>query len=579
MFKKIANRIIISITVLIIIAICFLAVFIDNLAKDNHQQVIRREMVEKVRILKLFLSSNSALGNRIIQSGDKTSIREISEIINLRISIIDGSGKVLADSAVNDPENLDNHIYRKEIIAARERGSGESERYSDTLKTPIKYYAEKHGDVFLRLAKPMNEIEASLKLLHRAILIMAVFLILISILMTILITRRITKPIVETIGFAETFSRGDYSHRILNYNDDDIGTLQKTLNRMADTIIDKMNNLILEQNKLQVTIENIQDGISVIDSSKRIIIANKAFSALLGIQSKTIQRVYYEVIRGSSFNSKIDYSLTRGETVTFQEETLNGRVCDVFITPIREEAAIQGILIVLHDITEKKRLDRLKTDLVGNLSHELKTPITILKGYLETVIGHLNEPEVCRPFIDKALINVDRQNSIINDMIKLNMLETLPSLPEEEIDLRQIITGCTDILQPKAAAKGITLRLEIGEQPLVTRGNRFLGEEVFFNIIDNAINYNVPDGTVTVTLMPAGKGGGRIISVEDTGIGIPSESVPRIFERFYRVDKSRSRATGGTGLGLSIVKHAADILGWEIRVESRNTGTRFFIEI
>ncbi|HNR89389.1 MAG TPA: ATP-binding protein [Spirochaetota bacterium] len=576
MFNTIGNKIIVSVAVLIAALIGALSLYVDARARDNHLHMVRRVMAEKADLLGLFLS-DGRLNRSALSRADAALMADIARIGDMRITVIARDGRVLADTEVADLSTLDNHRYRAEVMGALETGSGESVRYSDTLKANIMYYAELHHDLVVRVAKPLADAEASLARLRRAIVVAGLSAILLTVAGAFVLVRRVTRPVRETIAFAERFSAGDFSHRILNYNDDEIGTLQKALNRMADTIIEKMNGLILEQKKLQVTIESITDGIAVIDHSKRVLIANRAFLSLLDIRAAVFGRAYYEVVRGSSFNAKIEYSLARGVEARFMEALASGRYCEVFISPITEEKAVQGILIVLHDITEKRHLEELKTDLVGNLSHELKTPIAILRGYLETVSEHLNNPALCRELVDKALTNVDRQSSIVSDMVKLNMIETLPELPMEEVNPARIIEGCVEILQPKAGDRNIALARSLADVDVTVRGNRFLAEEVFFNIIDNAINYNVSDGTVRI--LGLRDQAGLVVTVADTGIGIPAESLPRLFERFYRVDKSRSRATGGTGLGLSIVKHAAEIMGWRVEASSDGTGTTFTVRI
>jgi two-component system phosphate regulon sensor histidine kinase PhoR len=347
---------------------------------------------------------------------------------------------------------------------------------------------------------------------------------------------------------------------------------------MADRIVRDMNMLVAEQNKLKTTLESINDGIAVIDKDKRIVIANRAFISLLGINTETTTgKIYYEAIRGSSLNKNIELSLKTGESAEFQEKLFSEKFCEIIIVPVKDKAELEGILLVLHDITEKKKIDQLKTDLIGNLSHELKTPIAILKGYLETIQLNPDDKEQNTDYIAKALINLERQNSIINDMLKLNMLETMKEASIEKINIKDIIFNCVEILNSKAIAKEIEINFNIDLLDNSIDGNKFLAEEIFFNVILNAINYNNQKGRIGIT---SEKKNGKItISISDTGIGIPEESIDRIFERFYRVDKSRSRATGGTGLGLSIVKHAAEMLGWKIRVESGNNGTTFLIEI
>ncbi|MDY6933273.1 MAG: ATP-binding protein [Spirochaetota bacterium] len=533
-------------------------------------------MKEKIKFIQLFMDERTDLLTHPQREIDNL-ISKISQIIDLRVTIVDHSGVVIADSDVDDVSVLGNHKYRIEIKNSISSGIGESIRYSSTLKIDMLYIALNYEYFVIRLSKPLYEIEESLSKLQRMIIIFSLFIIAIAAIIIAFISGKITRPIEETIDFSEHFSKGDYSRRILNYADDEIGTLQKSLNRVADIVVSEMNNLILEQNKLKITIESINDGIAVIDNNKRIILCNYAFISILDIGMNAIGKVYFEVIRGSELNIKIEHSLNIGEQIHFEETLYNGKICDVLIKPIKEEKTIQGILVVLYDVTEKKKMDQLKTDLVGNLSHELKTPIAIIRGYLETIKDHLHDPTQCREFIEKAMLNIDRQNSIINDMIKLNMLETMQSIQLEKINIQEIILNCIEILSSKAGSKDITITNSIDILNQNITGNRFLIEEIFFNLIDNAINYNNRNGKIHIDAERFDKQ--KIITISDTGIGIPEDSIDRIFERFYRVDKSRSRSSGGTGLGLSIVKHAISLLNWEVSVSSNAHGTKFILKI
>ncbi len=577
MLKKISNKIIISFTVIISILIIFLLVFFNNLVKDTHLKVIKREMSEKIRFLELHLTSSKNYQINIPSSRLKKAVTDVSKIIGLRITLIDFNGKVTADSDIKDPSTMDNHRYRIEINNAIKSDIGYSIRYSNTLKTDMLYYAHKSEKIIFRLAKPLTEIEESLSKLRSMTLFISFLALFISVIISIINTKRITKPIRETLDFADDFSNGEYSKRILNYSDDEIGTLQRALNKLADIIVEKMNNLILEQKKLNVTIETIQDGISVIDDKKKIIIANRAFNSFLDIKIQSNEKMYYEVIRNRELNMKIDYCISHGKSAYFEETLLNEKTVDVFINPIKEEKTLKGILVVLHDITERKKLDRLKTDLVGNISHELKTPIAIMKGYLETISDSLDNTELVKEFINKAIINADRQNSIVNDMLKLNLLETAPDFPIEKINIKDIIEGCIDLLSLKAVDKEIVFKINLEAVNHEIESNKFLAEEVFFNIIDNAISYNREEGDINISA--ENSNGKTKISIANTGIGIPKDSIERIFERFYRVNKSRSRSTGGTGLGLSIVKHVAGFLNWDIHVTSDEKETVFIIDI
>jgi two-component system phosphate regulon sensor histidine kinase PhoR len=408
------------------------------------------------------------------------------------------------------------------------------------------------------------------------VVFLGLFILLAALLITVYISYKITRPINATINFARHFSDGDYTRRILNYSNDEIGAVQRALNKMADTIVDKMENLLFERKKLQLTLESISDGIAVIDSEKRVLIANMAFLDYLDVENFTEMRLYYEVIRSRSLNSKIEYALVSGSVVNFEEKFNGSKILDVSIKPLLEEKDLQGILVVLHDVTEKKKIEQIKTDLVSNLSHELKTPVAIIRGYLETIEENLDDVAMSRSFIQKAIINAERQNSIINDILKLNMIESSHDYLAESVNIREVIENCVALLRPKAAGKAITLVADdLVAVDAVHQTARFLTEEIFFNIVDNAVNYTNERGSVVIRAEK--KGSERKIHIQDSGIGIPDDALDRVFERFYRVDKSRSRDTGGTGLGLSIVKHAADLLGWEISVQSGGRGTVFTV--
>jgi two-component system, OmpR family, phosphate regulon sensor histidine kinase PhoR len=577
MFWKISNRIIVSFVALIIILIAALLFLIIGHTREYYLSLLKREINEKINMVELEIKQ--APGNYLYGSirEREDRIRSLSRIINLRITLVDNSGAVIADSEYTRVDEMDNHKYRDEIQQAQRSGTGESIRYSSTLHSDLLYLARKSDAIIIRLAKPLAEVDESISRLFRYILAAGFAAALISGFLVIVIARRITRPIHETMSFASDFSDGDFSRRIRNYRNDEIGTLQRALNRLADTAQDKINGLIEEQNKLAVTIESIHDGIIVIGRDKRILLANKASLALLDLVTPVISRLFFEVIRNRSLNSRLEQVHADGKAAAFDEQLLNGRHCEIVINPVKEEETIQGMLLVVHDITEKKKIERMKTDLVSNLSHELKTPIAILRGYLETLEQYLADPAMARDLLQKALASVDRQDALINDILQLNRLETSADFLMETIELIDVIQGCVDILDHKALKNNISIRFDNNGIEGSVPGNRFLAEEIFFNIIDNGINYNHEGGSVDIDMK---KSGGRIlVSIKDTGIGIPADSIDRIFERFYRVDKSRSRATGGTGLGLSIAKHAAEILNWNISVESGGRGTMFVVEI
>jgi two-component system phosphate regulon sensor histidine kinase PhoR len=576
MLRNISNRIIVSFVAIVVALVAVLLSFITANIREFYLSVIKREITEKINFVELEMRHDRRNVSRGGLSDRKTRLEDLSRIINLRITLVGFDGTVLADSEQSEVGSMDSHRYRVEISEALRAGTGESIRYSNTLHTDMLYLAKKSDVGIIRLAKPLIEVDESISRLVGYIFTVGIIAALVAVAIVVIIARRETGPISETMSFARDFSDGDFSRRIRSYRSDEIGMLQKALNRLADTAQDRINGLMLEQRKLETIIESIHDGIIVIGADKRILLANNTFKSLLDIGTEVTGKLFFEAIRNRSLNSSIEQAHITGQPASLNEELLNGRQCEININQIKGENTLQGTLLVLRDVTEKKKIEKMKTDLVSNMSHELKTPVAILKGYLETLEQHLCDPDQARDLLQKALASVDRQTSLINDILKLNLLETSADFTVEIIELAGIIQNCIGLLRQKALKKDVTIRFNTRGRSHQIPGNRFLAEEVFFNIIDNAINYNRDGGFVDIEITHDGR---IAVSIKDTGIGIPADSIDRIFERFYRVDKSRSRSTGGTGLGLSIVKHAAEILRWDIKATSSGNGTTFVVEI
>ena len=574
MFSRIANKILFSYAAIVLVLVAVLFVFVDGLIRDENIAMLKREMNEKADFISLVLSERAARGPDDAADLARET-RAIARIVGLRVTLVDFTGRVVADSGVEDVSAMDNHLHRVEIESAASAGSGDSLRHSSTLNFDTMYFAKKADRYYIRLAKPLNQIYASQWETRRRLLVFLSLAAFAGFLTVFFVARRMTKPIRETHSFALEFAQGRYDRRILNYSDDEVGSVQRALNKLADTVVEKMNGLVAEQKKLVTAFETLSDGIAVIRADRSIEFVNSAFVAAFSPHLGVEGRRSFEVIRSRKINAKIEESLQAGTDLRFEEESGDGRTVEVSLSPVFEGDRLVSMLFVSHDVSEQKRIDRIKTDLVGNMSHELKTPVTIMKGYLETLRDHLGDPALGRTLVDRAIENADRQTSLINDILKLHMIESSEGIVRERIDVGEIIGSCVRILSTKAAGRNVTVTTALGADAVFDDGNRFLAEEVLFNIIDNAISYNNDGGSVAVAIEDADEG--VVCTIRDTGIGIPSDSITRIFERFYRVDKSRSRATGGTGLGLSIVRHAADLLGWRITVSSDTGGTVFRI--
>ena len=573
-FSRFSNKIIVSYALVVGVMMAVLFIFFSNVFYNAHLDIIKREMDEKANLIELVIKERK-MAYPAGKAGIAAEAEELAKIINLRITLVDFSGNVFADTEVRNSAQMDNHLNRVEISGAAAEGRGYSIRHSSSVNYDMLYCAKKSDSFFIRLAKPLNEIDVSLAKTRRTVVTVLLSSAGIGILIVFFIVRRVTRPIRETQHFAEQFAAGNFDRRILNYSDDEIGSVQRVLNKLADSVVEKMNSLAGERMKLTTAFETIPDGIALIQPDRTVEFVNSAFAMLFGGVSAVHGAKTYEVIRSRRINARIDDVIAGGKPVSFEEELSGGQVLEILITHVAGGSDGAPLLLVVRDVTEKKRIDRMKSDLVGNMSHELKTPIAIMKGYLETIQSNLHDAKMSRVLIDRAIENADRQNALINDILKLHMIETSAEIIRERVDLNEVISSCIKILTVKASERNVQISCEADAPAIVENGSRFLAEEILFNIIDNAVNYNNQGGSVTVSLIH--ENNGIICLVRDTGMGIPAESIDRIFERFYRVDKSRSRATGGTGLGLSIVRHAADLLGWRISVTSDAGGTEFRI--
>lgn len=574
--KKFKTKLIFVYSALIILVVFSLLALVNGHAKRAIVSFLENELKSNaVYVNSYLLSFHRPVSLSLFAEKEiDTTLKHLSKKSETRITIIGEEGTVMYDSET-PRENMENHLYRPEVLEAKKNTTGTSIRFSSTLQSDMLYVATNFGRYYVRTAKPLVLVNRLIAAITRNVIISGLVVLAISIAVNLFFATSFTRPINESIRFIDRFFSGDLNARILNYKDDEIGYLQASINKLAEAIQKRIQDLTGEKDKLATIIESIRDPLALFDRYGKVSVHNSAFGKLVGTEREIVGKSYFSIIRNSELNSKIHYAFTRKDEVVF-EEVVKGKNYQVYILPFHKEQD-EGILLLMQDVTEQKRIQQLKSELVGNLSHELKTPISIIRGYLETIKDVVDDRKTVEQFIEKAIANLERQNAIINDMLKLNKLETTVHGKNEYVSVKSIISQCVDLLGPKIQKKNITLTLDLDACAEPVLANSFLAEEIFFNIIDNAINYNRAGGSIDIA---ARRDGSKIsISVADTGIGIPEDEIDRIFERFYRVDKSRSRETGGTGLGLAIVKHAAILLGWEINVKSSPAGSRFTVII
>lgn len=499
-------------------------------------------------------------------------VKDTGQKINARISVINRDGTVIADSA-RDPRTMENHRTRPEVIDALSGSIGSALRFSVTLEEETLYVAlplEKTGKplTVLRLSltlKQINTLIASVKVRMVQIALIFTFL---SLIIAFIISRGFSRSIHLIIDGAKGLAQGDFSTRVYLRNKDELQQLATGFNEMAE----KMGALFAElrgrHEELNIILSSIEEILIVLDTEGMIKLGNESFKKMAGI-SNVEGLFYWEVLRSPGFSELVKRVSVEKKNITDEIEIYNRNfLCSVSFLSSGE------IILVLHDITDLKQLERVKKDVVANISHELRTPLTAIKGFVETLEAEEEIKNV--QYLEIIKRHTDRLINIVNDLLVLSELEEKATpLKYEEVLLPHLIENILKIFHDKA--KGISLRVVAEPDFPAIKADAFQLEQMFINLIDNAIKYT-EHGEVEVRIRQDKER--VIIEVQDTGIGIPPEYQSRIFERFFVVDKSRSKRLGGTGLGLAIVKHIVLLHNGTIDVESKpGRGTRFTITL
>ena len=512
-------------------------------------------------------------------------VQRLGDASGTRITIIAADrpgasrGEVLAESD-SDPVQMENHARRPEFLAAVQGRPGQAVRYSETLRQDMMYVAvpaTEDGRVttVIRTAVPLTSVNNALASLYGSILISATVVAVLAAVIGLYVSRRISGQMREIKVGAERMAAGDFTHKLRVPQVEEFASVAESINQMGEELDGKLRTLTHERNEREAVLSSMVEGVLAVDTEERIIAVNAAAARLLdtepaAAEGKTIQ----EVVRNPDLQHVVAQTLGGHRPVE----------ADIVLRVGAEERNLQangtllhgddggddvGAVVVLNDVTRLKRLEAVRRDFVANVSHELKTPVTSIKGFAETLEdGALDDPAAAHRFVRIISGQADRLNSIIEDLLALSTLEQSgdsPLLQLEEADLCDVIAVALEVCGPKAEVKNIELREDCPGH-LLARVSPPLLEQAVVNLVDNAVKYSAEGSTIVVTLEETGDE--VVVSVVDEGQGIAGEHLPRLFERFYRVDKARSRDLGGTGLGLAIVKHVAQIHGGRVSVDS-----------
>lgn len=512
-------------------------------------------------------------------------VRRLGEASGTRITIIAADrpgtrrGEVLADSA-SEPVEMENHATRPEFLTALRGRPGRAIRYSRTLSQDMMYVAvpvteDGRLTTVVRTAVSLTRVNDALASLYGSIAVSAIIVAVIAAIIGLWVSTRISGQMREIKVGAERLAAGDLTHKLSVPRVEEFASVAESINRMAADLDDKLRRLTHERNEREAVLASMVEGVLAVDVDERVIAVNAAAARLLdtdpaSAEGKTIQ----EVVRNTDLQHVVAQTLDGQRPVEADivmrvgAEERNLQANGTLLHGDDDGGAV-GAVVVLNDVTRLKRLEAVRRDFVANVSHELKTPVTSIKGFAETLEdGALDDPVAAHRFVRIISGQADRLNSIIEDLLALSTLEQSgdsPLLQLEEADLCDVIAVALEVCGPKADAKSIELR-EVCPGRLLARVSPPLLEQAVVNLIDNAVKYSAEGSTVVVTLEE--RDDEVAVSVIDEGQGIAREHLPRLFERFYRVDKARSRDLGGTGLGLAIVKHVAQIHGGRVSVDS-----------
>jgi two-component system phosphate regulon sensor histidine kinase PhoR len=510
--------------------------------------------------------------------------KELGKAISVRFTVVRSGGEVAGDS-LKDPEVMENHGNRPEIKEAFAGRPGMAVRMSATLGLKMMYVAvpaDGEGGV-VRVSVPLAEIESALRTMRFRIVLTGIVFVALGGGLTLMVFRRVVKPLGDLRQGAERLAAGDLGSRVPVPETEELGRCADAMNRMAAQLDERLKTEVERRNEIEAVLTSMLEGVIATDTEKNIISMNRAAALFLGVDAGDVKgRSIFEVVRNTALLDFVGDTLAAEESRE-SEIVLRGegeKSLQLHGTMLRDvQERVIGALVVLNDVTRIRQLESVRRDFVLNASHEIRTPVTSIKGFVETLLdGALDDRENVERFLGIIGRHADRLNAIVEDLLNLSRIEQEAESGEISMgkeSLGQVVEEALDVCGPGSQEKGVTLAQECGGG-MTVRMNASLLVQAVINLVDNAVKYSEPGSTVTVSC-------GRdeswaTIKVVDEGCGIAEEHLPRLFERFYRVDKARSRSLGGTGLGLAIVKHIVQSHRGSLIVESeQGRGSTFTI--
>lgn len=570
-FKKFALRITALFLIVIIAASIFTAVHLDN----SYKSEMRESLLKNAKVIESIIEESGGVV-------DEKTLASIDQIRDMRITMIDYNGVVVYDSRA-DAQSLENHAGRPEIISAMVEGSGSNIRYSDTIGSDMMYLAIRSDSIrmVIRVSLMLEGVSAYSAELWIPLIVLLVVTFLLCLGIALFISRRITNPITKLQEYMLRIAEGNYVGLVKIKTGDEIEELSESLCDMADTLKRNFDAINENNSRLEAVFRAVPGGIIAVDNDLHVIMANPAARGMFSIAAAPEGKHFLEVTQHTQLESVIREAAT-SQGVLERELTIMRGMDDitlqVFAVCVFSEGRAYGVILLVQDITRLRKLETLRSDFAANVSHELKTPLTVIRGFTDTLMDHAISREDSNRFIEIISIESERLSRLIDDILLLSDIENATYMPANPTDMREGVSEALALLDKKAQDKSIELSYKMDKDAVLTAAEKDRIKQMAINLIDNAIKYTPSGGRVCVSVSK--EEGFGILRVEDTGIGIPQTNIPRLFERFYRVDKSRSRALGGTGLGLAIVKHIVNLFDGHITVRSMvGKGSEFTVSL
>ncbi len=582
MFGTIRWRIAISYVLLVLTSMGVLGLSISRSVSATRLANLQTHLIAEARLIADASAPLLARGDSSPALNDLA--RRWAALSNARVTLIGTDGRVLGDSHAN-PVAMDNHMSRPEVQQALATGQGTSMRLSQTTKRLTVYAAVpiQDGERVLgvaRVASPLEQFQAETGQLRRTILAATLSTASAAMLLALFIATRTARPVRQLTQVARRLSEGDLGARLLPTTRDEIGQLTRAFNQMADQLQEKMTALAEERRRLAVVLDHMADGVLITDSSGRVQLINPAAIRIFHTtEAAAMGRSCAQVLRHHRLIElwRACCEQGKGEQVETVELERQGLFLRVIVTPL-QQASQGGCLIVVQDLTQMRRLETVRRDFISNISHELRTPLASLKALVETLRdGALDDPPAARRFLSRIEAEVDALAQMVQELLELSRIESGQApLRLVPTSIAEVILPPVERLRPQAERAGLSIQVELPSElpPVLADAERV--QQVVTNLVHNAIKFTPPGGQVSISA--ATSGDEVVIAVRDTGVGIPAEDLPRIFERFYKAD--RARASGGTGLGLAIAKHIVQGHGGRIWAESvEGQGSTFYFTL